>query len=154
MSNIKVILMGDAPHLGRFGDVVSVKRGYARNHLLPSGIARTYTAEAMAEFEKEKKKILKERKEERGRLEELHSQLDGYLLQSVYQAQESGAMYGSVTQSGIADLLAKQGFNIKRNQVKLPNGEPIKSVGEHEVVINVAPDLAAKMRFSALSDRD
>lgn len=152
MSSIKVILLDDAPNLGNFGDVVSVKRGHARNHLLPTGQACTYTPEAMAKFEKEKKKLLKERQEARASLEQLRDKLDGYILQSVYQAQENGVMYGSVTQSAIVDLLKANDITIKRNQVQLPNNEPIKTIGEHDVVIKFDSDLSATMKLSALSD--
>ena len=154
MSNIQVILLGNMPKLGSFGEVVSVKRGYARNHLLPTGKARTYTPETMEVFEREKKKILKEREQVRENLVNLHGQLDGYLLQSVYKAQENGAMYGSVTQSSIVDLLKEQNIMIKRNQVIFPNNEAIKTIGEHEIIIKLDTDLEARLKFSALSDKD
>ena len=154
MSNMQVILLGDMPKLGSFGEVVSVKRGYARNHLLPTGKARTYTPETMESFEREKKKILKEREQARGELKSLHGQLDGYILQHVYQAQENGVMYGSVTQSSIVDLLKEQNIMIKRNQVKLPNDEAIKTIGEHEIIIKLDTDLEARLKFSALADKD
>ena len=153
MSNIKVILVGESS-LGKFGDVVSVKRGYARNYLIPNRMALTYTPEALVAFEDEKEQILKKHKEERARLEELHSQLDGYLLQSVFQAQDSGVLYGSISQGNIVGLLKMQNIEINKRQVELPNNEPIKAIGEHEVKVKVASDLVATIKFSVLSDKD
>ena len=154
MSSVQVILLRDQPNLGSLGDVVKVKRGHARNHLVPRGLARTYSKEAMAEFERMKEQIIKEQQETRLAYVDLHGKLDGYTAQTVVQAQEDGSLYGSVSTSTVVDLLKEQGFAIKREQVQLPGDEPIKSVGDYDLAIRVDSDLVATVKFSVLSSKE
>ncbi len=153
MSSTEVILLQDLPKIGSLGDVVRVKRGFARNHLVPSGLALAYSETAMQDFEARKKEIIKGQRDARLAKEALHSELDGLLLQAVVQAQEDGSLYGSITQSSVVDLLREQNHVVKRHQVVLPNQEPIKEVGEHDVGIVIDHDLRAQLKFSVLSDR-
>ena len=154
MSSTEVILLQDQPKLGKLGDVVKVKLGYARNHLLPTKAAQIYTKEAWESFKSRKEEIIKQQKQARIALEQAHGQLDGYLLQTTVQAQEDGSMYGSITQSTIVDLLQAQNLPVKRHQINLPNDESIKEIGDHEVQITIAHDLVANIKFSVLSNRD
>jgi large subunit ribosomal protein L9 len=153
MSTVQVILLDDLPHLGKLGDVVKVRRGHARNHLLPTGKAQTYSEAAYADFAKRKKQIIQEQKKKRSALEQFHGELDGYTLQIVMQAREDGQLYGSISQAVVVDQLHKEQHEIKRSQVILPEGEPIKSVGEHEVQIRLNPDLIATIRISVLAEK-
>lgn len=153
MSSMQVILLRNIPNLGSFGDVVKVKRGHARNHLLPTGKVKTYTKENFAEFETRKQEIIKEQEKLQLSLRKLHSELDGYLLQTVMQASEEGQLYGSISPSVVVDLLKEQNHEIKRNQVTLPGGQAIKSIGDYEVEIKISDELVAMLKFSVVSDR-
>lgn len=153
MSTVQVILLQDIVKLGQLGDVVKVRRGHARNHLLPTGKVQTYTEEAWAGFKEKKQEIIRKQKDSRAALEQQHADLDGYLLQSVMQASDEGQLYGSVTQSVIVDMLRKQNQMLKRNQIALPNNEPIKRIGEYEIKLTISENLIATLKFSVLSEK-
>ena len=153
MSSVQVILLRNIPTLGKLGDVVKVKRGHARNHLLPTKQAQFYTKENWKVFSEQKKELIKQQKAQLEKLKQQCADLDGYLLQCVVQASEEGQLYGSVNSAMIVDLLRKQNHVVKRNQIALPNNEPIKHIGEYEIVITLSEDLVAKMKFSVLSDK-
>ena len=154
MSSIQVILLRDMPPLGMLGDVVKVKRGFARNHLLPAGKAQTYTDENWAHFAKYKQEIIKQQQESKAALQKTYNELNGYLLQVVENAGSDGTLYGSITTSKIADLLKEQGYVINRNHIKMPNDEAIKQIGEHSVNISLTADLVASIKLAVLADRD
>ncbi len=153
MSSFQVILLNDIPSLGKLGDVVKVKRGYARNHLLPTGQAQSYTKENMAGFAKLKQRIVQEQQEREAVLRQTQNTLDGYLLQVVEHAGEDGALYGSINASKIANLLKDQGYEIKRDAIVLPNNEVIKKIGEYDIIINLALNVVVTIKLAVLSDR-
>ena len=138
---MKVILKEDMSNLGVAGDVVDVKAGYARNYLIPEGLAYVASAGNVRKLEEEQKQ-----REERSRRDYLEarrraSQIQGKQLVFQARAGEEGKLFGSVTTGDIADRLNEQGldFEIDRRWVQLE--EPIKALGDFTVPVRLQTDV-------------
>jgi large subunit ribosomal protein L9 len=147
---IEVILREDIKTLGRAGEMVRVKPGYARNYLLPQGLAYEAT-------EGNKKRIAAESRvrdvrnqAERTEAERLASTLSGVSLTLSGKAGEEGKLFGSITSQDIADALARQGHTIDKRRIELEH--PIKAIGEHAVTVRLHPEVNAELRVSVISE--
>ena len=146
MNAVKLILRDSVPSLGEPGDLVSVKPGFARNYLLPRGLAILATETNVAELQHKKRvvaaKVAKERKE----LEGVRDRLQALALVVKARAGEEGKLFGSVTSAQIAELIAAQGVEIDRRKISLD--EPIKELGEHTVEIRLQSALVARVKVT------
>ena len=143
---MEVILRDDIKSLGKAGDLVRVKPGYARNYLLPQGLAYEAT-------EGNKKRIVAETKARNVRLA---AEKDAALataaglaaveLTFTRKAGEEGKLFGSITSQDIADSLAAQGKTVDKRRIELPH--PIKAVGEHSVIVRLHPEVHADVRVT------
>ena len=158
--SIKVLLVNDVEKLGWFGDVVDVADGYARNYLLPQGLGVIPTEVSLKSLEDEKQKRAKQRKTQRGRLEETISALKDAEVVIAATANEQGHLFGSIGPSEIAANLRQQGLLpekptaarshtivFEENQLKITDdavqmSERIKQVGTSQVKIKLGEDLA------------
>ncbi len=140
---MKVILLSDLRHRGRRGQVVEVKTGYARNYLLPQGLALEATAGNLKVFEHEKKKIEARHTAERDAAAQIAAQIADIKLTLKKRAQDTGALYGSVTATEIVESLEKKGVTVDRRQIDLAGG--IKTVGEHVVRIDLHSEVVAEL---------
>jgi len=138
---MKVLLCEDIKNLGWLGDVVEVKEGYARNYLLPQGLAKIATEANIKAIAKEKAKRAEQRIRERKRLEAAVEAVDGAEVVLAVRANEQGVLFGSITARQIAVNLREQGFEVADEVVQLP--EHIKHVGTHKVTLQFAEDLTA-----------
>lgn len=138
---IEVILQDDVPHLGAVGDVVRVRPGYARNYLLPRGLAIEANRKNLQVLEHQKRVVAaraaKDRKEAEGRAQAL----EGLELVVHARAGDDGRLFGSVTNLDLERLLAARGFRVDRRKILLE--EPIKQLGRHTVSVNLARDVRA-----------
>ncbi len=140
---MKVILLSDLRHRGHRGQVVDVRNGYARNFLLPQGLALEATPGNLKVFEQEKKKIEARHVVARDAAAAIAAQFSGIRLTVRKRAQESGALYGSVTASEIIEALAKKGVEIDRRQIDLAGG--IRTLGEHIVRVDLHSEVIAEL---------
>jgi large subunit ribosomal protein L9 len=140
---MKVILLADLRHRGRRGQVVEVKPGYARNFLLPQGLALEATAGNLKVFEHERKKIEARHAADRQAAAEVAARIAGVRIALRKRAMETGALYGSVTATEIVEALAKQGIEVDRRQVDLAGG--IKTLGDHAVRIDLHSEVVAEV---------
>lgn len=138
---MQIILLEKVVNLGNLGDVVRVKDGYARNFLIPNKQARRATASAIKEFEARRAELEKLAAEKLAAAQAEGEKLNGLTLQLSQKAGVDGRLFGSVTNHDIADALVKQGFQVEKAQVRLPNG-PLKTVGDHAVVVSLHTDVA------------
>lgn len=143
---VEVILRDDVPHLGKIGDVVRVKPGYARNFLFPRGLAVEANRKNLQVLEHQKRIIGAKVKRERKSAEGLASQLEGLRLTVKARAGEEGRLFGSVTNLDVERLLADQGFSIDRRRIGLE--EPIKMLGAFPIVIHVGRDVRATVQLT------
>ena len=137
---MKVILLEHVDKLGRMGDQVSVKNGYARNYLLPTKKALRATEANVAYFEKQKAQLEAHNKALFDKASEVAESLKGFSATLIRQAAETGQLYGSVTLRDIAALIKAAGYEIERRQVFLENA--IKDLGVYEVKLNLHPEVS------------
>jgi large subunit ribosomal protein L9 len=137
--NTEVILRAEVDELGHAGDLVEVAPGYARNYLLPRGLAYVATDANKQRVAQEKKKYEAKLEQERAEAEALSSRMEGLVLEFRAMAGEEDQLYGSVSIADIADRLEALGFEIERSQIKLD--QPIKSLGEFEVPLRLHPQV-------------
>jgi large subunit ribosomal protein L9 len=140
---MKVILMSDLRARGRRGQVVEVKPGFARNFLLPQGLALVATEGNLKKFEQEKKKIHAKNDAARDSAAAIAAKIGDVKLEIPKRAQENGALYGSVTPGEIVTALAERGVDVDRRQIDLAGG--IKTVGEHLVRVDLHAEVVAEL---------
>jgi len=139
---MKVILLKDVPELGVEGEVKEVALGYARNFLIPKGLAEEATEERIQEIEAKKAKEAKIAEADLEKTEKLVGQLEGQTVEITAKASEEGTLYGAVSAIKIAEALKKLGFEFNKEQI---NAGHIKELGEHELVINLDHGLEARI---------
>lgn len=149
---MQVILREELPNLGTIGDVVKVKPGYARNYLLPRGLAVEASVRNLHELEHQKRVIADKRLREQKSAAAVADKLGGVKLEFQVRAGEDGKLFGSVTNQDIHRLLEERGFSVDRRRILLD--EPIKSLGSHDVAVHVGPDTRAtiKVEVKALAE--
>jgi large subunit ribosomal protein L9 len=147
---IEIILREDIKTLGRAGEMVKVKPGYARNYLLPKGLAYEAT-------EGNKKRVAAEGRvravrdqAERTEAEQLATTLGQVTLTLSGKAGDEGKLFGSITSQDIADALGRQGYQIDRRKIELDH--PIKSTGAHTVSIRLHPEVHAQLGVSVVPE--
>ena len=137
---MQIILLEKIVNLGALGDVVKVKDGYARNYLIPSGRARRATATAVAEFEARRAELEKAAAEKLAASQAVGEKIGGLVVTLSQKAGVDGRLFGSITNQDIAAQLVKQGFEVSKAQVRMPNG-PLKAVGEYTVSVSQHTDV-------------
>jgi len=148
---MQVILRKDVPKLGKAGDVVKVRDGFARNYLLPKGLAILANQKNLQALEKERKIILAKAERERKKAQSLAEKLQGLTLTLYRRAVEEGRLYGSVSAVDIAKALNEKGFEIEKSQVLLE--EPIKTVGTYEVNLRLSGDLVLPIKVEVIEEK-
>ena len=148
---MQIILLDKVVNLGNLGEIVKVKDGYARNFLIPSGRARRATEAAKAEFEARRAELEKQAAEKLAAAQAQRDKLNGQTIKLTQKAGVDGRLFGSVTNHDIADELKKQGFDVHKSQVRLPNG-PIKVVGDNTVQVSLHTDVDAEITVSVYGE--
>ena len=141
---MKVILLSDVKGSGKKDDIINVSDGYARNFLFPRKLAVEATASASKEIERKRAVENQKELERRQTAEKKAASLRGKVITVIAKCGEKGRLYGSVTAQEIADALNKQhGVEIDKRKIEL--ADPIRTVGETDVVIKLYPEISAKM---------
>lgn len=135
MSTTKILLREDVENLGGRGEIVKVKAGYARNFLLPQGIATLATKGNVNQIEKEREALLKKAAVEKSTADAQAGQMSGISLEFVRKAGENGALFGSVTSMDIAEALKAKGYDFDRRKIVLK--DTIKETGEYTVSVKL-----------------
>ncbi|MGB0960732.1 MAG: 50S ribosomal protein L9 [Halocynthiibacter sp.] len=143
---MQVILLERVAKLGQMGDVVSVKDGYARNFLLPTGKALRASEANIAGFEAQKAQLEARNLETKTEAEAASAKLDGQQFIIIRSASDAGALYGSVTPRDAADVATEGGFSVDRKQVALT--APIKELGLHNVAVHLHPEVEATIQLN------
>ena len=137
---MEVILLEHVEKLGKMGEKVNVKNGYARNYLLPSKKALRATEANLAVYEKQKAELEAHNKKMREEADKLAESLKGFSAVLIRQAAETGQLYGSVTIRDIAAAIKEAGFGVERRQVFLEKA--IKDLGVYQVKLNLHPEVS------------
>jgi large subunit ribosomal protein L9 len=147
---MKLILREHVDNLGSRGDVVNVARGYARNYLLPKGLAWEATPGHRKQLEQQKRAWVARDARAAHDAEALAQRIGAIEIETTRRAGETGTLYGSVTSSDIAELLAGKGVQVDRRRLVV--SEPIKSVGEYEIPLRLHANVQAKVRLRVLGE--
>jgi large subunit ribosomal protein L9 len=147
---IEVILREDIKTLGRVGDMVRVKPGYARNYLLPQALAYEATEGNKKRIAAETRVRAARNQAERSEAERAAATLNEVTLTLSGKAGEEGKLFGSITSQDIADALAAQGHTVDRRRIELEH--PIKTTGAHTVTVRLHPEVHAQVRVSVVAD--
>ncbi len=140
---MEVILREDVIELGSVGDVVKVKPGFARNYLLPRGLAVIADKRNIRVLEHQKRLAADKRERDRRHAQTLADRVNSMRVVIKARAGEEGKLFGSVTNLDIEKALSEQGQVIERRRIRLE--EPIKSIGEHVVTVHLAAGVNAKV---------
>lgn len=139
---MEVILKKDIEKLGKAGDVVSVKRGYARNFLFARKLALVATATNLKLVEQEKEKTRLRLEQEKVQMQDLAQKIASSSCTITVKAGEDGTLFGSVTNQDIAQAYKSEGINIDKRKIELP--QPIKEVGVFKISIRLHPEVTAQ----------
>ena len=148
---MQIILLDKVVNLGNLGEIVRVKDGYARNFLIPSGRARRATESAKAEFEARRAELEKAAAAKLAESQALGEKLGGTTIKLTQKAGVDGRLYGSVTNSDIAEELAKSGYKVAKSHVRMPNG-PIKVIGDSTVAVALHTDVVVDITVSVYGE--
>lgn len=148
---MNVILLEPIGNLGAIGDEARVKRGFARNYLLPQGKAVLATEEHRQAFEARRTELEQAASERRAAAEDRGQRLREVALAIAARAAEEGRLYGSVGAREIAAALTAQGIEVHRSEVRLPNGV-IRRTGDYEVAVQLHSDLTITIPISVMAE--
>jgi len=147
---IEVILREDVESLGKTGELVRVKPGYARNYLLPRGLAFEATEGNKKRIAAETRAKTVRSQAERVEAERVAATLSGVTLALTGKAGEEGKLFGSITTQDIAEALAAQGHPVDRRRIELEH--PIKTLGHHTVAVRLHPEVHAEVHVSVTAE--
>ncbi|MEK7340998.1 MAG: 50S ribosomal protein L9 [Candidatus Binatota bacterium] len=147
---MEVILKEDIVDLGKMGEVVRVRDGYARNYLLPRGLVLVANKKNLKGFEHQKRVIGAQREKVVKQAQGLSDKLAAVSLVIAVKTGEEGKLFGSVTNMDIERALREKGFDIERRKIHLD--EPIRNLGDFEVPVRLAADVTANVKVSVVPE--
>lgn len=148
---MRIILLQDVPSLGKAGAVKEVKEGYARNYLLPRGLAAEATAGGLRALAGRQKATADRAQRQRTDAEQLAASLEDAVIEIPGRGGEGGKLFGSITAQDVADALTRRGWKLTKKQVELE--EPIKTAGFYKVPVRVAPGLVARVDINVVTTK-
>ncbi len=148
---MQVILLEKLVNLGKLGDVVKVKVGFARNYLIPQGKAKRATPANIAEFELRRAELEKTESEVLASAQEQAAKMQGLMVQITQKAGVDGKLFGSVTNVDITEALQAQGFPIQKAAIRMPHG-PLKQVGDYNISVVLHSDVITNITVSVLGE--
>jgi large subunit ribosomal protein L9 len=147
---MEVILKEDIPNLGKMGEVVRVRDGYARNYLLPHGLVFVANKKNLKAFEHQKRVVAAQRERVLKQAQSMGEKLNAVSLVIPVRTGEERKVFGSVTNIDIEKALRAKGFEMERRKIHLD--EPIKALGEFEIPIRLAADVTAMIKVSVVPE--
>ncbi len=147
---MEVILKEDIADLGKIGEVVRVRDGYARNYLLPRGLVLEANKKNLKTFEHQKKIVADQKEKKMRQARTVADRLTGASLVIPMKAGEDGRLFGSVTNMQIERALQAQGLTVERRKIHLE--EPIKALGDYEVPVRLTADLTVPVKVSVVPE--
>ena len=147
---MEVILQQDVDKLGRIGEVVRVKPGFARNYLLPRGLAVLADRKNLAVLEHQRRVIGAKRSKEKKAAEEVASRLAPVALILKARAGEEDKLFGSITNQDIARALGEAGFEVDRKRIILD--APLKALGEYSIPVSLGPDVRVTIKVTVAKE--
>jgi large subunit ribosomal protein L9 len=150
---MQIILLEKVKNVGLLGDIVKVKNGYARNFLIPQGKAKRATQANIDDLGTRRAELEKIADQKLAAQKALGEKLNGIELKISQKAGVDGRLFGSVTNSDVADALKAQGYDIVKAMVQMPAG-PIKSIGETTVKLALHTDVDAEIKVTVIAEKE
>ena len=147
---MEIILRADVQHLGKIGEIVKVKDGYARNYLLPKGLAYPATEANKKKIAYEGERVSKQLAAEKTAAESEAAKLAGVQLTFAVKVGEEEKLYGSITASDIQRKLEELGIHVDKRKIDLH--EPIRELGDFQVGIKIHPDVRPEVRVTVVKE--
>jgi large subunit ribosomal protein L9 len=148
---MQVILLEKVANLGNLGDIVKVKDGFGRNFLIPQGKAKRATDSNKAEFEARRAELEKQKSALLDAAKERAKALAGFNLAVSQKAGVDGKLFGSVTNTDIAEGLTAKNIKVVKAEIRMPNG-PLKTVGQHQVTIALHHDVTVDITIDVIGE--
>ncbi|MHB8252414.1 MAG: 50S ribosomal protein L9 [Acidiferrobacter sp.] len=148
---MQIILLEKVRNLGELGDQVTVKPGFGRNFLIPTGKAVRATPENKARFEAERAERERHQQDQLGRARARGEHVRGATVQLLRKAGEEGKIFGSVGPSDIVEAMVLAGFELAKSEIEMPDG-PLKTVGDHELQVSLHPEVTVTIIVSVIAE--
>ncbi len=148
---MEIILLQDVDHVGSANDVVNVKPGFARNFLIPQGVAKMATKSALKMHSENVKQRAHKELKIKGNAEALASKLEKVSLSIGAKASENGKIFGSVNNIQLAEALTAKGFSIDRKNISLKE-DAIKELGKYEVIVKLHKEVSVVVPFEVVGE--
>ena len=148
---MKIILNQEIKGLGEEGQIVSVKDGFARNYLIPRGLAKNATTKNIMFIQKEIEDRQKHEAKTRENLEALTTQLNKLSLKFTLKSGEDDRLFGSVTSQMISEAILEKGYSVDKKEIEI--SEPIKSLGKFIVLVKLGQELEAKIKIKVTAEK-
>jgi large subunit ribosomal protein L9 len=145
---MKVLLKHDVPKIGKSGELLEVKEGYARNFLIPRGLAVEATGGTLKQLEEEKKAQEHKKSKEKDEAQALAAKIKGLTITLRHKAGDEGRLFGSITSTEVAEGLKQKGFEIDKKQVLMD--DHIRLLGKHIVKIKLHADVTADLNVEVM----
>ncbi|PIQ90187.1 MAG: 50S ribosomal protein L9 [Candidatus Omnitrophica bacterium CG11_big_fil_rev_8_21_14_0_20_41_12] len=142
---MEVILNKDVADIGKAGQIVKVKEGFARNFLFPQNLAKPVTSGSLKILEQQKQIKFEQSLKQKEQALELKRRLDSFSLTIAALAQDEEKLYGSISAQDVFEALKNEGFLINKNNINLI--DPIKSLGIYEIQVDLHPEVTAKLKL-------
>ena len=150
-ANVQLILARDVPSLGRVGDLVTVRPGYARNYLVPQGLGLPASTKRVAQFEHQRKVVEHRRRILRAASEERAKEIAQLTINLTAKVGEQGKLFGSITSRDIAKALKDEGHVIDHRDLKLDG--PLKEVGLHTLDLRLEADVTTQLKVVVVAEK-
>lgn len=144
MAHVRLVLREDVQHLGAVGDLVRVRAGFARNYLLPRGMATLATAGSVKRIEEQKRVAIVRAAKAKSSAQALATQIATITVEIARQAGEGDKLYGSVTAQDVADAIKAKGYDVEKKKIVV--GDAIKALGEHTVSVKLGSGVDAQVK--------
>ncbi len=149
---MKVILMKDIENLGNEGDIISVKPGFARNFLLPKGLAINFSSHQLTKIENQLKQQERKIEREKESLSDILNQISGLEVSIKAKSEDNERLFGSVTKTDIEQLLLEHNIQINKKYIDLKS--PLKTLGLHEVEVKFNSELSGSFKVNIEKEED
>lgn len=148
---MKVVLLQDVPKLGKKGQLINTADGYARNFLIPKGLAKEATAEVLKQLEKEREEEKKRQEKIKKESENLLGELHKYVFKIKVKAGETGKLFGALTNTDIAQEISKTlSRDFDKKWIVLDS--PIKNLGIYDVTVKLPGNISGKIKIEVIRD--
>ncbi len=150
---MEIILLETVDRLGKLGDMVRVRAGFARNYLLPQGKAKLATDENVAEIEARRAELEKHEAELLSAAQQRAEKLNGLEVSITAKSGGEGKLFGSITNANITEAITEKGIELEKSEIRMPEG-PIRVAGEYDIDLHLHAEVNATIKLTVIGEED